>query len=475
MSGSVPFSRIVVLMLENRSFDHMVGFLKGANYPIDGLNGTESNPQACGMPASPRVQVSPTATPITATDPGHEFEDVNLQLFCKTNPGGSPVPTNEGFVSSYAGTAGSVAGPEIMQCFDPSRVPVLVRLAQEFAICDRWFSSVPGPTWPNRFFVHAATSDGVVQMGLKFYLRSYPMRTIYENLAAAGKTWTIYFHDIPQALAMRRLRSKKNRRNFHKFARFEPDARSGNLSSYVFIEPRYFNFFKKWQANDQHPNHDVRWGEALISDVYETLRTSPEWETTLLVVTFDEHGGFYDHVLPPGGVPSPDGKQSRDPGFEFKFDRLGLRVPTVLVSPLIPKGTIDSTVYEHSSILATAREAYGLPRSLTKRDEWANPIDLSYWLAKPRDTPAIANPHADFELAEYPVAEAEPSEIALAMAREEQSIEPPSDLQRSLVALADSLEPSPELGVLEAARQLPTEHDAAVHVRASVARFMARR
>jgi hypothetical protein len=136
---------------------------------------------------------------------------------------------------------------------------------------------------------------------------------------------------------------------------------------------------------------------------------------------------------------------------------------------------VDSTLYEHSSILATVRDVFGLPSSLTKRDAWANPIDFRSWLPQSKPTPAIGNPHDDFPIADYPVADADPEEVAAAMANEEQSTEPPSELQLSLVALADSLEPIPEVAVLESARQLPTEHDAAVHVRSSMARFMNRK
>ena len=189
-------------------------------------------------------------------------------------------PGNDGFVRNYTNrlvaTWRSVAGSwaaSIRPGFQRSR-----SLVEEFAVCDQWFSSVPGPTWPNRFFAHCGTSDGVVNMGFKWYVRRYRMKTVYDSLDEAGVDWRIYFHDIPQSLALSRLRSAPALRvRFRKFGHFAADAADGALPPYTFIEPRYFNFFKR-KANDQHPPHDVRLGEHLIADVYEALRNGPQWK-----------------------------------------------------------------------------------------------------------------------------------------------------------------------------------------------------
>src|ERR1700710_287616 len=324
MSLDPRIEHVVVLMLENASFDHVLGFLKAENPKIDGLTGTEANPADCSQPGSPSVPVTKAAVNSTPLDGGHDLVDVNDQLFCTESPTASAKAANQGFVKNYTKQAKGnlTVGKRIMDCFDPKNVPVLARLAQEFAVCDRWFSSVPGPTCPNRSFVHAATSDGIVTMTQKDYAHPYEMRTIYDNLDAKSVPWRIYFHDVPQSLALSHLRAHPT--GFRKFERFAADADSGDLPAYTFIEPRYFEFFFTRPANDQHPPHDIRLGEHLIADVYEAVRASPLWKKTLLIVLYDEHGGFYDHVIPPAAV-TPDGKVSKAPPFDFK--RAGLLVP----------------------------------------------------------------------------------------------------------------------------------------------------
>src|SRR5262249_33256181 len=152
-----------------------------------------------------------------------------------------------------------------------------------------WFSSVPAQTWPNRFFVHAATSMGNIDNSP----RVYSARTIYDNLTAVDEDWAIYFHDMPQCVMLDSLPKSKYPKNFKVFAeRFTLDCKTGLLPSYSFIEPRYFDLLS-FKANDQHPPHDVSLGDNLIADVYESLRNSPVWDTTLLVIVWDEHGGTF--------------------------------------------------------------------------------------------------------------------------------------------------------------------------------------
>jgi len=170
---------------------------------------------------------------------------------------------------------------------------------------------------------------------------------------------------------------------------FKKAVMDGNLPEYTFIDPRYFDWKahliagKPVYANDDHPPHDLRRGQLLIQDVYETLRAGPLWESTLLIITYDEHGGYYDHVPPPSvGIPNPDGKV----GDGMQFDRLGVRVPTVMISPWIQKGTVihsprpsskpfPTSEFEHSSVAATIKKLFGLPSFLTKRDAWAGTFE----------------------------------------------------------------------------------------------------
>ena len=459
---------IVVLMLENRSFDHMLGYLGTPN----GLTGAESNPVDPTSPASPEVPVSNAAawTGDLDIDPSHTFEGVNVQLFgSDPAPAQPPARTNHGFVLDYARQPGNTAAGArgIMKCFAPDRVPVLSTLAREFAVCDRWFSSVPSQTWPNRFFAHCGWSGGF----LDNKVRVYDMRTIYDNLSDAGIDWAIYFHDIPHSLA---LTSVRNRAGDHVKLfnqAFESDCRGGTLPSYSFIEPRYFNFLGL-QANDEHPPHDIRLGEELIAKVYESLRASQVWKSTLLVVTSDEHGGVFDHVLPPV-CPAPNFTVSSNPPFDFK--RLGPRVPTVVVSPYIPKGTVDSTTdYDHTSILASAKVLFDLPTFLTERDASAG----TFWHLLSdnyrSDTPEQLPRPGGAVPAAGPATASAMSDADVARSRGLASREALSEFQQSLVELANDLE-IPEPPGARAARLAldpQDEHTAAVHVRSSVERYL---
>jgi phospholipase C len=395
-------------MLENRSFDHMLGFLNTQPPTIEGLTGNEWNPQNFdnwpNVPPADRVDVNRDASyeDFKEYDPDHSFEGTAIQV-----SGPHLVPAtdkNMGFVFSYNRKIQKEGGNphlgrQIMQCFSPQRLPVLTQLAQEFAVCDHWFSSVPGPTWPNRFFVHAATSDGKVTNDATHL---YDMRTIYQNLAAAGKSWKIYYHDIAQAFALTKLIPDWDDK-FKRISTFFNDVESGNLPNYSFIEPRYHTLLS-WKANDQHPGNDAKWGEFLIADIYEAIRKNETlWKKTLLVILYDEHGGFYDHVPPPidgeNGITvvNPDGKKSSDP--EFAFNRLGMRVPALLVSPYIEKRHVDKTVYDHASVPATIKKIFNLPSFLTKRDENANTFDHNLTLDALRsDTPeTLSRPGAPAE------------------------------------------------------------------------------
>jgi phospholipase C len=427
-------NHVVVLMLENRSFDHMLGFLRSASYRIDGLTGSESNPVDPHIAASPQIKVSPAGGSIPSPDPGHNFADVNVQLFA--NPSGPPPvgPPNRGFVFSYAQQphVTPAIAQTIMQCFPPDKLPVLTRLAQEFAVCDRWFSSVPGPTWPNRFFAHCATSKGFLDNGA---FHDYDMSTIFEQLGDKGFSWRIYFHDVAQSLALRRLSTADQVVNFVYYWQFARDAKKGTLPNYSFIEPRFFTS----KANDQHPPHDLALGEALIADVYNVLRSSSAWKETLLLIVYDEHGGTYDHVTPPAAVP-PDGNTG-----QFAFDRYGLRVPAVVVSPFIAKGTIvHDTVFDHASIPATVREVFGIEGALTARDKAATTFAKIAGLAQARtDTPAKLGVAAQAVITA--AAAKLPSKRAAGAAKRprKKPVVPVqgqvSDSQRSLIDLAHSL------------------------------------
>jgi phospholipase C len=378
---------VVVLALENRSFDHLLGWFDAGGRPFAGLRseagaGNWSEPPTQSGTFVPAGDDAPYVPDL---DPGghHELAHAQFQLFGRAAWPPDPLapPHNTGFLADYATLTGGDlhAAAHVMRCFAPAKVPVLTALAHEFAVCDHWFSSVPGPTWPNRFFIHSATSDGATDNTP----RVYDQRTIYQNLAAAGHSWRVYYHDFPQSLALAQ-QIPACAENYEYFEAFLAAAAAGRLPRYSFIEPRYFN--ELWaRANDQHPPHGIVGGENLIADVYEALRASPQWNSAALIVLHDEHGGFYDHVPPPATV-SPDGKTSGG----FDFTRLGVRVPAVVASPYVERGTIDQTVYDHSSIAATLRDLFGLGASLTRRDaQAATLLPLLGSRATPRtDAPA---------------------------------------------------------------------------------------
>ncbi|ONM30832.1 Non-specific phospholipase C6 [Zea mays] len=333
--GPSPIKNVVVLALENRSFDHMLGWMRRLlGLPVDGLNGTECNPNSNSTSS---ICVSADADLVVPDDPGHSFEDVLEQVFGNVSAAAAqPQPSMSGFVRS-ALSVNAVLSSAVMRAFRPSLLPAFSALAPQFAVFDRWFSSIPGPTQPNRLFLYSATSRGAVAHDKLDLLLGYPQRTIFESLAADGHDFAVYFKTIPTVLFYRRLRALRYAaRAFHRYdAAFKEHARRGVLPALSVIEPRYFDLTGT-PADDDHPAHDVANGQRLVKDVYEALRASPQWNQTLLIVTYDEHGGFYDHVATPtAGVPSPDGIRGPPPFF-FKFDRLGVRVPTIMTLPEVP-------------------------------------------------------------------------------------------------------------------------------------------
>ena len=392
---------VFVLMLENRAFDHLLGFsgitgqdaANGGSTEINGLTGSEAN-TFNGRAYS----VSRGADDVMPVDPEHEFTNV-LEQLCgpgATYPAGGAYPTinNTGFVASYVASGGAADPGEVMKCFAPGQLPVLTALAQEFAVCDNWYASMPGPTWPNRMFVHAASSGGldhsptteeIVEWetigGFQFKAGS-----IFDALKKNGVSWRLYAgDDFPMVSALKGI-SLFDIRHYSNFA--------GDLGqstfpySYLFIEPSYdvTNAYKN--STSEHPLTDITLGEGLIKETYEAIRNSPHWTSSVLIVTWDEHGGFYDHAIPPGAVaPSDTTPQDKHSQYGFTFQQYGPRVPGVVISPLVPKNVIDHRLYDHASILATI-EAFFAVNPLTQRDAKANRLDALLSLSTPRpDTP----------------------------------------------------------------------------------------
>lgn len=384
---------VVVLMLENRSFDCMLGMLYPNSDQFDGLIGTESNIWHKPDGTQQNIQVwkdpmlSPTTLTIPDPDPGESFTDIQMQIHGAEvgEPGTAPMG---GFVDNYMHqppTSPPADPYSVMHYFTPDQVPVISRLARAFGVSDRWHASAPCQTWPNRFFVHTGTANGYVNNFPTHF--PYNMETVFNRLAAAGKDWRVYFHDIPQSVALSRLWFNVLA-HFHHFEEdFARDAAAGNLPAYSFIEPRYFTDTVNGRLpNDSHPPHNVAYGEALIADVYNALRAGPAWKHTLLIVTYDEHSGCFDHVVPPPATPPDD---RRPNGYDFS--QFGVRVPAVIISPYVrPRSVIrpaGTTPFDHTSIIATLGKLFGFP-PLTARDAAAPDLLQSLSATPDNDGPA---------------------------------------------------------------------------------------
>jgi phospholipase C len=403
-TGLDAIDHIVVLMLENRSFDHFLGYLytdagnvSPAGDAFDGLTGTESCPGTDGSPVSVHriLPTTPNAYFMPGADPGEGYVNTNAQLFGSSQaPSDGTPPSMDGFVTNYAealtqnakngwyvfpGTTAST----IMGCFDPGTLPVLSALARGYAVCDRWFASVPTMTLPNRAFTCAGTSQGHMDDVTK----SYTTPSIFGLLAQHGVSWKIYGYDAKPLTAMDFPDTvKAPAANIGLFSDFTADAAAGTLPAYSFVEPSWSS-----KGNSQHPNYNIASGEQLLLATYRAVSSGPAWSSTLLIITYDEHGGCYDHVPPPWGATPPDASVGE---FGFGFTRFGVRVPTILVSPLIAPGTVfrvpgASTPLDHTSILATVEHRWSLP-SLTARDAAAPDVGAALTLTSPRHDDPLA-------------------------------------------------------------------------------------
>jgi phospholipase C len=355
-AGLDNLRHIVVLMMENRSFDHMLGSLHTVDPRIQGLTGNESNIDTTNEPAkvAPLAEYQSQLDP----DPDHAFPAVHHQLF-----NGGPItatPPMSGFVTSYFQQRKDAGhSRKIMYYFPKEKLPVLTTLATEYALFNNWFAAIPGPTLCNRAFAHYGTSFGNVGMNV-FYYKSEPL-SVYQRLVNAGHSAKLYYFD-QQSSSLEVVNLLQDQPAlFGTYQQFLEDCKAGRLPQYSFVEPNYSdheNDGGEIIASDQHPDHDVMQGEVFIASVYNAIRGNPDlWKRTALLVVYDEHGGIFDHVPPPACTPdgfsaAPDA--TGVPGLTFNFDRLGVRVPAILISPWIAKGTVVDGTFEHSSIPATA-------------------------------------------------------------------------------------------------------------------------
>ncbi|CAG8527576.1 12282_t:CDS:2 [Ambispora gerdemannii] len=385
---------VVLIILENRSFSKIAGYFNYSS-EIRGLTGKEYNLLDPKDPNSLKIYATNDAVYVDKDDPGHSIPDTYEQI--TGIQGGDPrtpitgVPPMSGFLQNFRRVTGASKTDvarlkHVMDAFKPTDLPVTYELAKNFALFDGWYASVPGPTTPNRLYIHTATSNGIYETSYLNDITGFNQRSIFDNLDEQGITWKNYYSLFPELISSQKLRNKSGFSKMKKLDVFFADAKAGTLPQYSLVNPIFSGY-----PNDDHPPYSVANGERFIKVIYEALRASPQWNNSLLIITWDEHGGFYDNVPPPSNVPPPDNVAAPN----FKFDRLGLRVPTLLISPWIKKGTVvhnppkNDTYFEHSSIPATLKKIFGLPRFLTKRDAWAGTFEYLWAdVPSPRtDTP----------------------------------------------------------------------------------------
>jgi phospholipase C len=408
-----PIKHVIVLMEENRSFDHYFGWYQG----VDGLKGSEYNLVNQSDPNSPKVYVDQFARNIAPCDPDHSTPATTHKIF------GVPAaqqnnltdPNMSGFVEWELLRGNELTNYcAVMSTFTPADLPVLSALASEFVLMDRFFCAHPGPTWPNRIFTLSGTSAGLTETGTWYKNQVgqlFPQPTIFDQLASEGLSWKQYFNDTPWELMLASL--AHNPEYLQPMEQFYIDAAAGNLPNFAWINPRSgANISLAQGSNDDHPDHDIALGEQFYKDIYEALRASPQWDETLFIITFDEHGGFYDHVPPPMNVPPPDDIPSY-PDSNVVFNRLGVRIPTLLISPWVSKGLILSeppesqkpepnSEYTLTSIIATTRKLLGMSTGpLTKRDAWSATFEQVFNLTEPRTDCPMHMPDAPLPSVDY--------------------------------------------------------------------------
>ena len=451
-SGLNTFDHVVVLMLENRSFDNLLGYLYEDGVPpgkqFEGLQD-----KVIEIPVPERAvdyKEHKIVQPHKAKDyhqpypdPGEVYQHVNTQLYNFINknnigvdagkmappyniPNPQPeTPSMNGFVNDYINTLQALDGKEgskynnpdfskysvIMQCYKPEQVNVLATLAKEFAVFDHWYCSVPSQTWCNRAFWHAGTSGGKVVNPLgegsaidsmeamaSWIKHVWDKKTLFHQMAESNISYAVYKGDIVSLTGLIHDPFKIDNPFYDKgtikrYTDFENDINNGKLPQYSFIEPKFL-----LEHNDQHPSSvdstlfgrtkcgTVFLGEKLILDVYNTIKNSDQYrDKTLFIITHDEHGGCFDHVVPHSPVPPPEKGMTGEKG--FTFNRLGIRVPMVMVSAYIQKNTIENNIFEHSSFIKTMCDKWGL-EGLTERDKKAQSFEAIFSKQK-RDFPEL--------------------------------------------------------------------------------------
>lgn len=381
-SNNDKIRKVVVIQLENRSFEHLF-----ATHPKV-LKGKAFKPKTCYDSKGKPFQQVPVPKDHGAinTSYAHDYDSCTLQA--ENNNGGFVRSVERQFdiLDDQDNSSTDEDKQQSMMYYPNNSLPVFQYLADNFVLCDKWFSSVASCTWTNRAMSLAGTSNGVRVM-MNDITESAPIsdylmenQTIFTLLEDKGINWNCYYHEFALSLLFRKHWSPRIFENFVKFDQFFNDAKKSpdEFPTFSWIEPSYYGKY----ANDAHAPHELQNTERLIAQVYNALQQNPAlFEQTLLIITFDEHDGLYDSVPPPYAE-YPDHVSKKHP----QFGRLGFRVPSILISPWLPS-KLDSTVYDHTSVLAYMINKFDLPDVLGNRVRTANYFDKLFeihGLSQPR-------------------------------------------------------------------------------------------
>jgi len=382
----MPFDQLIVVMMENHSFDNLLGALPLTHADVDGLTfaggvATNSNPGAPGMPAS--VTAFPLHDSTQGPDVSQTWADSHAQI-------------DGGAMDGFVRTAKS---PQPMGYYTPDALPFAYSLASTFTLANRWFSSLPGPTYPNRRFLLAGTAYGTtVTQGDPLIAESPHSGTVFGLLSDHNITWSDYFSDVPMSVVVGRdvlLHADHH----HMIDRFFSDCSAGTLPQVSFVDPRIGvasrigkpirdlpSPFREWlqsidadltgadEAETEEEPQNLYYGETWAHSVVQAVLASPQWPRICMIYLYDEHGGYYDHVPPPAAVAPDDIAPVLAPGDpQVGYTQYGPRVPAVVISPHSRPGGVSDVVHDHTSVLATIEAKWNLP-ALTRRDAGAHDV-----------------------------------------------------------------------------------------------------
>jgi phospholipase C len=364
LGSKIPIDHFVLVMMENRSFDHYFQKLPEAGITdVDVAPADFSNLTGMGKPEAIRPMDA-----YCIADVNHEWDGVHEQF-----NGGKM----DGFVTSNE--AKGQDGARAMTYLTEASAPLTYFLGKTWSISDRHFCSLLGPTWPNRMYFYAASSFGVTKNTLNAGIET----TLMDNLDKREIPWRVYKTNTPGAgVFVNTVLAHKD--NFVSIDGFLADAQAGNLPPVTYVDPGLLG--DKTAQSSQHPPANHQYGEQFLYDVVKAVSESPLWASTALIITHDEHGGFYDHVPPPAACP-PDDRPIDEGGSIGKFDRLGIRVPLIVVSPFAKKSHVSHVVTDHTSILRLIESRFQLP-AMSNRDANAETLaDMFDFDAPPFATP----------------------------------------------------------------------------------------